>query len=120
MFRTDPFNGSDGSRSELMKSKLCQCLGPTPSIHFKLCQCLGPTPSRPLQDRPLHYANRLRSGLTLLQPNASSWTQSYSYDAANRLSGLGSPAGSFAYNYSPGVGGITSSSSLIQKLSMPN
>src|SRR6266540_2557801 len=66
------------------------------------------------------YANRLRSGLTLLQPNASSWTQIYSYDAANRLSSLSSPAGSFAYNYSPGVSGITASSTLMQKLSLPN
>src|SRR5688572_32889625 len=66
------------------------------------------------------YANRLRSGLTLLQPNTSSWTQSYGYDAANRLSSLTSPAGSFTYNYSSGVGGTTSASSLMQKLSLPN
>src|SRR5436190_1562262 len=66
------------------------------------------------------YNNRLRNGLSLPQPNASSWTQSYSYDAANRLSSLSSPAGSFAYNYSTGVGGTTSSSSLIQKLSLSN
>ena len=64
--------------------------------------------------------NRLRSGLTLVQPNASPWTQSYGYDTANRLSSLSSPAGSFAYNYSTGVGGTTSSSSLIQKLSLRN
>src|SRR6266699_2289269 len=66
------------------------------------------------------YNNRLRNGLTLLQPNASSWTQSYGYDSANRLSSLSSPSGSFGYNYSTGVGGATSSSSLIQKLALPN
>ena len=71
------------------------------------------------QDRPWDsdtvsytYANRLRSGLSLLQPNASALTLSYGYDAAHRLSSLGSPAGSFAYNYSTGVGAVGSSSSL--------
>jgi len=62
------------------------------------------------------YANRLRSGLTLLQPNASSWTQSYGYDTANRLGSVSSLAGGFGYNHSTGVGETTSSSSLIQKL----
>src|SRR5205814_8997747 len=62
----------------------------------------------------------LRNGLSLPQPNASSWTQSYSYDTANQLNSLTSPAGSFSYSYSTGVGGTTSSSSLIQKLSLPN
>ncbi len=38
-----------------------------------------------------------RSGLTLLQPNASPWTQSYGYDAAERLTSVVSPAGSFGY-----------------------
>ena len=40
-----------------------------------------------------------RSGLTLLQPNASPWTQSYGYDAAERLTSVVSPAGSFGYTY---------------------
>src|SRR5439155_994980 len=59
------------------------------------------------------YANRLRSGLTLLQPNASSWTQSYGYDAANRLQALGSPAGGFSYSFKgPG--------NLVTNLALPN
>ncbi len=41
---------------------------------------------------------RRRAGLTLQQP-AGSWTQSYGYDAADRLTSLTSPAGSFAYTY---------------------
>ena len=41
------------------------------------------------------YANRLRSGLNLLQPNAWAWAQTYGYDAANRLQSIGSPAGAF-------------------------
>jgi RHS repeat-associated protein len=40
---------------------------------------------------------QLRSGLTL-QP-AGSWSQSYSYDAADRLSSLTSPPGNFSYTY---------------------
>src|SRR2546426_384742 len=36
------------------------------------------------------YSNRLRSGLTLVQPNASPLSQSYGYDAANRLQTLSS------------------------------
>src|SRR2546425_4010471 len=32
----------------MMKSQLCQCLGPTPSRPLH-ASCLGPTPSRPLQ-----------------------------------------------------------------------
>jgi RHS repeat-associated protein len=40
------------------------------------------------------YANRLRSTMTL-----SDWTNSYSYDAASRLTNLTSTAGSFGYLY---------------------
>jgi RHS repeat-associated protein len=47
------------------------------------------------------YNNRLRTSLSLLAPNASPWTQSYSYDAARRLQTLASPAGSFSYAYDP-------------------
>jgi len=45
------------------------------------------------------YTNRLRSGLSLLQPKADAWTQTYGYDGARRLTGTASPAGSFAYAY---------------------
>jgi RHS repeat-associated protein len=41
---------------------------------------------------------QLRSGLTLQQP-VGSWSQSYSYDAADRLYSLTSPPGSFSYTY---------------------
>ena len=41
------------------------------------------------------YANRLRTGLSLLAPNADAWTQSYGYDSARRLTSVTSPAGSF-------------------------
>jgi len=59
------------------------------------------------------YNNRLRNGLTLLQPNASPWTQSYGYDAANRLNSLGSPAGAFTPTYKgPG--------NLVTNLALPN
>ncbi len=37
--------------------------------------------------------------MTLLEPNAFPWTQSYGYDAAERLTSVVSPAGSFGYAY---------------------
>ena len=59
------------------------------------------------------YNNRLRSALTLAQPNASSWTQTYGYDAARRLQTLSSPAGGFTYLYKgPG--------NLVTNLALPN
>ncbi len=45
------------------------------------------------------YTNGLRGGLTLLQPSGSSWTQSYGYDAANRLKTVTSVPGAFTYTY---------------------
>ncbi len=43
------------------------------------------------------YNNRLRTSLPLQAPNATSWSQSYGYDAARRLQTLTSPAGAFNY-----------------------
>ena len=45
------------------------------------------------------YNNRERKGLSLLQPTASPWAQSYGYDGARRLTNVSSPAGSFGYAY---------------------
>jgi RHS repeat-associated protein len=45
------------------------------------------------------YANRLRSGMSLLQPNAAVWSQTYGYDSARRLTNTTSPAGAFGYAY---------------------
>jgi RHS repeat-associated protein len=47
------------------------------------------------------YSSRLRNSLTLQAPNASAWSQSYSYDTARRLTSLISPAGTFGYIYDP-------------------
>jgi RHS repeat-associated protein len=65
-----------------------------------------------------YSANRLRSGYSLAQPNASPWTLAYGYDAAARLSSVTSPAGTFGYEYK--VGQSVSPASLIQKLTLPN
>jgi RHS repeat-associated protein len=62
------------------------------------------------------YANRLRMGLSLQAPNASAWVENYGYDAARRLTSLVSPAGTFSYV----LGGASSASPLIKKLSLPN
>ena len=63
------------------------------------------------------YNNGLRSGLTLVQPNASDWAQTYAYDAIKRLTNVTSPAGAFGYEYPVGTG---STPSLISRLSLPN
>ncbi len=61
-----------------------------------------------------YTSNRLRSQLTLLQPNASSWVQNYSYDSSARLSTLTSPAGAYTYTYDP------VNAMLVRKLALPN
>src|SRR5205807_2210211 len=45
------------------------------------------------------YNNRLRNSLSLQQPTADAWTQTYAYDGAKRLTNTFSPAGSFGYSY---------------------
>jgi len=47
------------------------------------------------------YANRLRSSLSVLEPDALAWSQIYGYDNARRLTSLSSPAGTFGYIYDP-------------------
>ena len=47
------------------------------------------------------YANRLRTALNVSAPNASAWTQGYSYDSARRLYNITSQAGNFGYIYDP-------------------
>ena len=66
-----------------------------------------------------YTANRLRSGLSLAQASGPAWSQSYAYDAANRLSTLTSPAGTFGYTYGS-VGTDSTPSQLIRKLTLPN
>jgi len=61
-----------------------------------------------------NYANRLRTGLSLLAPNADPWSQSYAYDPAKRLTSLASPAGTFQYAYD------ALRSTLPAQISLPN
>jgi YD repeat-containing protein len=61
-----------------------------------------------------YTTNRLRSGLHLLQPNASDWDVSYGYDKADRLTSVTSPAGTFSCQYDPMC------HLLVNKLSLPN
>ena len=60
------------------------------------------------------YNNRLRASLSLQQPTGS-WTNGYTWDAAQRLSTETSPAGTVTYNYKVGQ-----ASSLPIKFSLPN
>jgi RHS repeat-associated protein len=45
------------------------------------------------------FNNRLRTGLSLLQPSASAWAQTYGYDVTRRMTNTASPAGAFGYAY---------------------
>jgi RHS repeat-associated protein len=65
------------------------------------------------------YNDHLRSSLTLQQPNASAWVESYGHDAANRLQSITSPAGLFQYAHNAGLSGA-SSSALVGEISLPN
>ena len=59
------------------------------------------------------YATGLRQSLTLLQPNASAWQESYGFDGGLRLTNVTSPAGVFGYTYAgPG--------SLVTNLALPS
>ncbi len=60
------------------------------------------------------YTDRLRRGITLLQPSAASWTLTYAYDSIRRLTNITSGAGSFRYAYVP------QRQTLISKLALPN
>jgi YD repeat-containing protein len=61
-----------------------------------------------------YTSNRLRNQLTLLQPNATAWSQTYTYDDAARLTGITSPAGTFTYTYDP------INNMKVRKLALPN
>ena len=54
-----------------------------------------------------YNSGQRRNSLSLLQPNASAWSQSYTYDTASRLSTLSSSAGTFTYKYFRGGSWIT-------------
>ncbi len=58
------------------------------------------------------HNDRLRSSLSLQQP-AGYWTNGFTYDAANRLSTVASPAGTYTYTYR-GAG------TLVTNLTLPN
>ena len=48
------------------------------------------------------YTNEQRAGLSLQQPNADAFVETYAYDAANRLSSITAPSGVFGYRYASG------------------
>jgi RHS repeat-associated protein len=54
------------------------------------------------------YTARQRTGLNLVQPNASPWFQTYGYDSAMRLTNVFSPAGHFSYAYWSPLGTVAS------------
>ncbi len=64
--------------------------------------------------------NRLRSALTLANPNAAPWSETYAYDAMRRLTNIVSPVGAFGYSYSAGLNGFAGASRLVQRTSLPN
>lgn len=60
------------------------------------------------------YSNELRNTLTV-----GSFSETYGYDNAHRLHTINAVSGNYTYTYNSGLAG-SSSSSLIQKLSLPN
>ncbi len=66
------------------------------------------------------YSDRLRAALSLQQPNASAWAQTYLYDMAYRMTNITSPAGTFSYTYNSGLGGTSAASSQISEIILPN
>jgi RHS repeat-associated protein len=66
------------------------------------------------------YTDDLRSELSLQQPNASAWSQTYAYDLAARMTNITSPAGTFSYTYNSALGGASAANSLISQIALPN
>jgi hypothetical protein len=56
----------------------------------------------------------------LQQPSSSQWVQTYGYDGANRMQTIAAQPGTFTYTYNSGLGGATTSSSLVAKIALPN
>src|SRR6266542_1879897 len=80
------------------------------------------TEDGPWADDTVTYAyttNRLRSKLTLGQPNASDWAQTYAYDKANRLTNTTSPAGAFGYSLMA-ILDAPSPGRLVKRLTLPS
>jgi RHS repeat-associated protein len=66
------------------------------------------------------YSSRLRSSLSVQQPNASAWAQSYRYDEYWRLTNVTSPAGVFGTQYkSVSVGSTAMLADLVSRLDLP-
>jgi len=61
-----------------------------------------------------YTTNQLRGSFALQQPSSGSWQQTYSYDTANRLTTIISPAGTFTYTYDP------TAHQQISKIALPN
>jgi len=60
------------------------------------------------------------TGWSLAQPNAPALNLGYSWDNARRLTAVVGSMGTFTYSYYSGVGSITTPSTLVKKLSLPN
>jgi len=60
------------------------------------------------------YVEQLRTALNLAQPSGS-WSQSYTYDSAWRMTGLTSLAGTFGYSYN-----AQPASALVTSIALPN
>jgi RHS repeat-associated protein len=66
------------------------------------------------------YGARLRTSLSVQQPNASAWAQSYGHDEYWRLTNVTSPAGAFVTQYkSVTFGGEELLSDLVQRVDLP-
>jgi RHS repeat-associated protein len=77
----------------------------------------GPWPSSTVS---FTYTNRLRSSLSLQQPGALPWIQTYAYDEFALLTGVTSPAGPFGYQYASIYTALgQTASDLVSELNLP-
>ncbi len=60
------------------------------------------------------YTDQLLTGVSMLQPSASPWTQNYGYDAADRLKTISGSGGDYVYDYD------SVRKWLVNKIALPN
>jgi len=82
-------------------TNMVDTLGTTRYSYDAASQLLSEGGLWPFDSLSFAYLNRQRAWLSLAQASARPWTQGYTYDAAKRLTGLTSPAGTFSYAYDP-------------------
>jgi RHS repeat-associated protein len=93
--------------------------GWTTNTYTQIGQLASETGPWPSDAVTFTYSNQLRTKLDLQQLSAADWIQSYGYDAANRLTNITSPGGTFIYTYNTGLNGYVTASALATNVLLP-